>query len=114
MNRALRHRGFIVTLGLGLWIGTAAASAWSQSGPGQESPSAGPQAADPVVDAIGQQMSGAADETAESASGAPGAFPSFGRLVVRLVIALALTLGALRWAAGAAASAGQERKHRFA
>jgi len=98
MNRLSGYRGFGAALGLGLCLvvlGTMGASAEAVAQPpsavGDSAPD-GSQAADPVIDAIGQRMSGVADDPAESAS---GAFPSFGRLVFRLVVALVFTLGGL-------------------
>ena len=92
MRQALRLIGvFALVLGMS----AAALAAEAPPGPEQEAGGGTLQAKDPVVDAIGQRMSGAAGEAAESGAEGQGAFPSFGRLVFQLVVALAFTLGGL-------------------
>ncbi len=94
MSRAAR-RCVICLSGLMLWVAAVPGAVRAQPAPQQEAKPEQAAAADPVLDAIGQHMSGESPAAAPDAPGGEGAFPSFGRLVVRLVVAMVFTLGAL-------------------
>jgi len=80
---------------LALWTAVAAVLVWAQPALGPATVPGENGLEDPSIDAIGQRMADEPQQAAEGEPGAEGAFPSFGRLVVRLVVALVLTLGVL-------------------